>query len=68
QYDAQSTAVVCNDVSREIGDLYRLFIVLLYSSKPIITGAFTTHTTQTMFDMLEIFAGDRQSLAEKPQA
>ena len=40
QYDAQSTAVVCNDIPKEIGDLYRLFIVLLLSDKPIVTGAF----------------------------
>ena len=41
QYDAQSTAVVCNEVPKEIGDLYRLYLVLLYSNKPIVTGAFS---------------------------
>ena len=40
-YAAQSTAVVCDDVPAEIGDLYRLFLVLWYSSKPVVTGAFT---------------------------
>lgn len=30
EFDAQSTAVICHDVPEEIGDLYRLFIVLLY--------------------------------------
>jgi trimethylamine--corrinoid protein Co-methyltransferase len=68
EYDAQSTAVVCNDVPKVIGDLYRLYIVLLYSSKPIVTGAFSTRTTGYMFDMLAIFAGDRKALAGKPQA
>jgi trimethylamine--corrinoid protein Co-methyltransferase len=67
-YDAQSTAVVCNEVPKEIGDLYRLYLVLLYSLKPVVTGAFSTQTTQTMFDMLAIFAGSRQALAEKPLA
>ena len=28
QYAAQSTAVVCNEVPKEIGDLYRLYLVL----------------------------------------
>ncbi|MFZ5908385.1 MAG: trimethylamine methyltransferase family protein [Chloroflexota bacterium] len=69
QYDAQSTAVVCNEVPKEIGDFYRLFLVLLHSNKPIVTGAFTNDTLQVMIDMLAIFAsGSREALAEKPQA
>ncbi len=68
QYDAQSTAVVCNEIPKEIGDLYRLYLVLSYSAKPIITGAFSTRTTQIMFDMLAVLTGGRQALAEKPRA
>jgi trimethylamine---corrinoid protein Co-methyltransferase len=68
QYDAQSTAVVCNEVPKSMGDLYRLYLVLLFSHKPIVTGAFSTRTTQVMFDMLAIFTGGRRGLAEKPQA
>jgi trimethylamine--corrinoid protein Co-methyltransferase len=68
QYDAQSTAVVCNEVPKEIGDMYRLYLVLLYSGKPVITGAFSTTTGQNMFDMLAIYAGGRQALADKPLA
>ena len=41
QYDAQSTAVVCNEVPKAIGDLYRLYLVLLHSKKPIVTGSFS---------------------------
>lgn len=67
-YDAVSTAVVCNEVPKEIGDLYRLYLVLLYSAKPVVTGSFSVRTTQTMIDMLEIYAGDRKKLAEKPMA
>jgi trimethylamine--corrinoid protein Co-methyltransferase len=68
QLDAQSTAVVCSEVPKEIGDLYRLYLVLLYSIKPVITGAFSTRTTQTMIDMLAILAGGREALAQKPLA
>ena len=68
QYDAQSTAVVCSEIPEGIGDLYRLYLVLLFSTKPIITGAFSTNTTQVMIDMLTIFAGGRDKLAQKPQA
>jgi trimethylamine--corrinoid protein Co-methyltransferase len=68
QYDAQSTAVVCNEVPKEIGDLYRLYIVLLFSKKPIVTGSFSLQTLGTMIDMLAIFSGGRKALADKPQA
>ncbi len=68
QYDAQSTAVVCNEVPKGMGDLYRLYLVLLYSAKPVVTGAFSTRTTQIMFDMLAICAGGAEALAEKPTA
>jgi trimethylamine--corrinoid protein Co-methyltransferase len=68
QLAAQSTAVVCNEVPKEIGDLYRLYLVLHYSLKPVVTGAFSIPTLQTMIDMLSIFAGGRQALREKPQA
>ncbi len=68
QYAAQSTAVVCNDVPKPIGDLYRLFLVLFYSDKPIITGSFSKHTTQVMIDLLAIDSGGRRALKAKPRA
>jgi trimethylamine--corrinoid protein Co-methyltransferase len=68
QYDAQSTALVCSEIPKEIGDLYRLYLVLLFSDKPVVTGAFSTQTTSAMIDMLAIFSGGRQALAQKPTA
>ncbi|MBT3390394.1 MAG: hypothetical protein HN413_08285 [Chloroflexi bacterium] len=68
QYDAQSTSVVCSEVPKEIGDLYRLYLVLMFSKKPVVTGAFTTQNTSAMIDMLAIFAGGRDALAKKPTA
>ena len=68
QYDAQSTALVCSEIPKEIGDLYRLYLVLLFSKKPVVTGAFSTQTTDTMIDMLAIFSGGRDALAKKPTA
>lgn len=68
QYDAQSTAVICHDVPKEIQDTYRLYLALLYSKKPIVTGAFTNKTVQEMIDMLTLFAGSKESAREKPRA
>ena len=52
EYAAQSTAMVCNDVPEEIGDFYRLLLVLWHSNKPVITGAFSGPTLQAMIDLL----------------
>jgi trimethylamine--corrinoid protein Co-methyltransferase len=68
QYDAQSTAVVCHDVPKEIHDLYRLYLVLLHSKKPIVTGAFSNKTVQFMIDMLAIMSGGVDNLRTKPRA
>lgn len=68
QFDAQSTALVCSEIPKEIGDLYRLYLVLLYSRKPVITGAFSAENTEIMIEMLSIFAGGREILVEKPTA
>jgi trimethylamine--corrinoid protein Co-methyltransferase len=68
QYDAQSTAVTCHDVPKDIHDLYRLYMVMLYSKKPIVTGAFSNKTVHHMIDMLAIFAGGHDDLRKHPRA
>ena len=68
QYDAQSTAVICHEVPKDIQDSYRLYLALLYSKKPIVTGAFTNKTVQEMIDMLALFAGSAETAREKPRA
>jgi len=68
QYDAQSTAVVCHDVPQQIQDSYRLYLALLYSRKPIVTGAFTNKTVTEMIDMLAILAGGHAAARENPRA
>jgi len=68
QYAAQSTAVVCNEVPKEMGDLYRLFVVLLHSNKPIVTGAFSPHGAPVMIEMLAADSGGHAALRAKPRA
>jgi trimethylamine--corrinoid protein Co-methyltransferase len=67
-YDAQSTAVICNDVPQEIGDFYRLYLVLLLSQKPIITGAFSNATSQIMFELLKIASVKSGEVGVEPRA
>jgi len=68
QYAAQSTSLVCSEIPKEIGDLYRLYLVLLYSKKPIITGAFSASNTDVMIEMLALFSGSKEALRKQPRA
>lgn len=68
QYDAQSTAVFCSDVPNSIQDLYRLYLVLLHTSKPIVTGALSNKNIQNMIDMLALVSGGADQLRRYPRA
>lgn len=68
QFAAQSTAMVCNDVPQEIGDWYRLLLVLWYSEKPVVTGAFSAGSLHTLIDLLAIESGGSEVLRQHPRA
>lgn len=68
QFAAQSTAVVCADAPKEIGDLYRLWVVLRYSEKPVVTGAFSVAGLAPMIHLLAAEAGGAPALCAKPRA
>jgi trimethylamine--corrinoid protein Co-methyltransferase len=76
QFAAQSTAVVCSDacngggkdVSNAIGDLYRLFVVLEHSDKPVVTGSFSAAGLGGMIDLLAADSGSREKLRQQPRA
>ncbi|MBC8462851.1 trimethylamine methyltransferase family protein [Candidatus Bathyarchaeota archaeon] len=65
---AQSTAMVPADVPEKISDLYRLYLILKNSTKPIITGAFTIEGLPYMKNLLEAVVGGEMELREKPRA
>jgi trimethylamine---corrinoid protein Co-methyltransferase len=68
QFAAQSTAVVCNDIPAEIGDWYRLLLVLWYSEKPVVTGAFSASSLHTLLELLAIESGGADALRRRPRA
>ena len=65
---AQSTAIICSDVPEEVGDRYRLYLALIYSKKPIVTGTFAKESFEIMKDMLVAVRGDEKELKNKPLA
>ena len=68
QFAAQSTAMVCNDVPAEIGDWYRLLLVLWYSEKPVVTGAFSASSLHTLLELVAIESGGQDALRRRPRA
>ncbi len=68
QFAAQSTAVVCSDAPPELGDIYRLYVVLRHSDKPVVTGAFSAASLSAMLDLLAADAGGNAPLRARPRA
>ena len=68
QIDAVATSIVCGDVPKAMGDWYRLYLLLLYARKPIITGTFSIESFSIMHELLVAVAGSAEALAEKPRA
>ncbi|MHA1227248.1 MAG: trimethylamine methyltransferase family protein [Candidatus Hodarchaeales archaeon] len=66
--DAQSTAIVYSDVPKEAQDWHRLYLALLYCSKPIVTGTFRIESFNIMKDLLETTRTSAKKLAQKPLA
>jgi len=64
----QSTGMISGDVPEIIADGYRLYLGLMFSTKPIVTGTFRIEGFQPMRDMLAAVRGGTRELAEKPLA
>jgi trimethylamine--corrinoid protein Co-methyltransferase len=67
QFAAQATAVVCNDAPSAIGDLYRLFVILQHSDKPVACGAFSAAGLQGMIDLFAADSGSPEKLRQQPR-
>ncbi len=64
----QSTGIISSDVPDLISDSYRLYLGLLFSTKPVVTGTFRIEGFRPMRDMLVAIRGSEKELAEKPMA
>ena len=63
---SQSTALIPSDVHDKISDSYRLFLSLIYSDKPVVTGTFTIEAFEVMKDLQVAVRGSEAALKEKP--
>jgi trimethylamine--corrinoid protein Co-methyltransferase len=64
----QSTGLISSDIPQEAADAYRLFLALLFCSKPVVTGTFTVDGFRPMLDMLAAVRGGADALRRKPLA
>lgn len=68
QIDALATSIVCGDVPQQMADWYRLYLLLLYGRKPIVTGTFAIESFAIMHELLVAVAGSAEALAARPRA
>jgi trimethylamine--corrinoid protein Co-methyltransferase len=66
--DYLSTAFIPKDVPQDIADAWRLYLVLAYSGRPVVSGAFTSYGVPRMGELMSLFRSGRQELIEKPMA
>ncbi|MFH1417872.1 MAG: trimethylamine methyltransferase family protein [Planctomycetota bacterium] len=63
---SQSTAFIPGDVHEKISDSYRLYLSLLFGTKPVVTGAFTIDAFNVMRDLQIAVRGGEAALRAKP--
>jgi trimethylamine--corrinoid protein Co-methyltransferase len=66
--DALATSIVCGDVPQSMSDWYRLYLLLLYGRKPIVTGTFAIDSFAIMHELLCVVSGGPEALAARPRA
>ena len=54
------------DIESQVSDVWRLYMSLITSKKPVVTGAFSEHGIPRMADMMQMFRSDREDLIRKP--
>ncbi|MDP6708366.1 MAG: trimethylamine methyltransferase family protein [Alphaproteobacteria bacterium] len=66
--DMQSGSFVPSDVPKPIVSAYRYYLALLYSPKPMFSGAFGTDDIAVIWGVMAALAGGEKELAERPIA
>jgi trimethylamine--corrinoid protein Co-methyltransferase len=56
------------DIEAQVSDAWRLYLTLMNSKKPVVSGAFTEHGTERMVEMMQLFRADRADLIARPMS
>lgn len=55
-----------DDIESQVSDAWRLYMSLITSKKPVVSGAFSEHGVPRMVEMMQLFRSDRADLVAKP--
>jgi trimethylamine--corrinoid protein Co-methyltransferase len=56
------------DIEPQVSDAWRLYMCLLNSKKPVVSGSFTEHGVGRMVEMMQLFRADRADLVKRPMS
>ena len=56
------------DIESQVSDAWRLYLTLITSKKPVVSGAFGEHGVPRMVEMMQLFRSDHAQLVTKPLA
>ena len=66
--DYLSTAFIPRDIPQDIADAWRLYMVLSYSKRPVVSGAFTHYGVPRMGQIMSMFREGKDDLVKRPMA
>ncbi len=61
-----ATAFSPHDVEAQVSDAWRLYMTLVNSKRPVVSGAFSEHGVPRMAGLLQMFRRDAKDLAARP--
>jgi len=56
------------DIEPQVSDAWRLYMSLVTSKRPLVSGAFSEHGVPRMAEMLRMFRSDEEEMIQKPQS
>ncbi len=56
------------DIEAQVSDAWRLYMAMVNSKKPVVSGAFGEHGVPRMAEMMQLFRRDRAELITKPMS
>jgi trimethylamine--corrinoid protein Co-methyltransferase len=56
------------DIEPQVSDAWRLYLCLVNSRKPVVSGAFTEHGVPRMVELMQLFRADRADLIARPMS